>query len=244
MRKLHWSLLKRIYRLGPRYAVYQRLGHRWLLDNRNWVDQQLIIRRPYEVAQLARCRELLEQNDITHFFDIGANFGLYSVMLSDVPSLQRIEAFEPLPRNVDQMAANLYLNGLDTRVNINPLALSDRQARMQLCVDSHSTGVSTLNPQGMARDAAAYDSSIEVQTQALDGLVELRDAAVLVKVDVEGAELQVLEGMRQFLVHNKVWLQVETTPETAVGVNSFMRQAGYEGLGRIGADSYFGEGHA
>lgn len=241
MRKFHWSLLKRLYRLRPRYAVYRRLERRWLLDNRNWVDQQLIIRRPYEVAQLTRCRELLEQQGITHFFDIGANFGLYSVLLSGSPSVRVIEAFEPLPRNVNQLSANLYLNGLDTTVTVHSLALSDGEARMALFVDGHSTGVSTINPEGVARDTAAYDSSIEVQTRTLDSLTTLRDTNVLVKVDVEGAEVQVLQGMQGFLAANRVWLQIETTPETIEPVRLLMQQAGYSQLGRIGADSYYGK---
>jgi len=82
VRKLHWSILKRLYRLRPRFAVYQRLERRWLLDNRNWIDQQLIIRRPYEVAQIARCRALIREHRLQSFFDIGANFGLYSVLLA------------------------------------------------------------------------------------------------------------------------------------------------------------------
>ena len=244
MRKLHWSLLKRIYRLRPRYAVYRRLGRRWLLDNRNWVDQQLIIRRPYEAAQLGYCRDLLSRYPITHFFDIGANFGLYSVLLSDAPSLQAIEAFEPLPRNMDQLAANLYLNGLDTRVTTHALALSDREARMQLFVDAHSTGVSTLNPDGVVRQASAYDQRIEVSTRPLDSLTGLRDTAILAKVDVEGAELQVLEGMKGLLAANRVWLQIETMPETTGQVAVFMRQLGYRPLQQIGADSYYAKDSA
>lgn len=244
LRKLHWSLLKRIYRVRPRFAVYHRLGRRWLLDNRNWVDQQLIIRRPYEAAQLGYCRDLLSRCPITHFFDIGANFGLYSVLLADTPTLESIQAFEPLPRNLNQLAANLYLNGLDSRVTTHALALSDREARMELFVDAHSTGVSTLNPNGVTREASAYDQHIEVSTRTLDSLSDLRDTAILAKIDVEGAELQVLEGMRSFLEGNRVWLQIETMPETADKVATFMRRRGYTQLYRIGADSYYARGPA
>jgi len=226
--------------LRPRFAVYPRLDRRWLLDNRNWVDQQLIIRRPYEVEQLARCRDLLQQHAITHFFDIGANFGLYSVLLSDSSSLTCIEAFEPLPRNVHQLGANLYLNGLDQKVQIHQLALSDREAIMELHVDAGSTGVSTLRPEGMARDTSVYKSSVQVQTRTLDSMTDLRDTAIFMKVDVEGAELQVLAGMRGVLESNRVTMQIETTPETHGPVADFMRELGYRFLGEIGSDSYYG----
>ncbi len=232
--------MKRIYRLLPRYTVYARLERRWLLDNRNWVDQQLIIRKPYEVAQIEKCRQLVEQHRITRFLDIGANFGLYSVLLSDCPSIEAIDAFEPLPRNVNQLAANLYLNGLDAKVSVHAFALGENAARAELFVDSNSTGVSTINPEAVARERSAYGARVEVQVRALDTLFDIRDEAVLVKIDVEAAELEVLTGMRQFLSANRVWLQIETTEETRQKVDEYMQQLDYSSFGRIGADSYYG----
>ncbi len=239
MRKLHWSLLKRLYRLGGRFGVHARLGRRWLLDNRNWVDQQLLIRRPYEVAQIARCRQLIREHRLTHFFDIGANFGLYSVLLSDEPSLTEMHAFEPLPRNAHQLAANLYLNGLDNRVRLHQLALSDRAGEVELFVDPHSTGVSTLMSAETRSRQEAYRERVRVQTRAFDELFGLRGARALVKMDVEGAELLALAGMRAFFADNGVVLQVETTPRTQAQVTDFMVAAGYRALGRLDADAYY-----
>lgn len=239
MRKLHWSLLKRLYRLGGRFGVHARLGRRWLLDNRNWIDQQLLIRRPYEVAQIARCRQLIRDNRITHFFDIGANFGLYSVLLSEETGLTAMHAFEPLPRNAHQFAANLYLNGLDDRVRLHELALSDQAGEVELFVDPHSTGVSTLMSARSRSRQGVYRTSIRVQTRPFDDLFNLSGIRALVKMDVEGAELMALTGMKRFLASNGVALQVETMPQTTDQVESFMADAGYRALGRLGADAYY-----
>lgn len=146
MRKLHWSLLKRVYKLRGRFDVYERLNRRWLLDNHNWVDQQLIIRRPYEVEQIAHCKKFIQKHQLQVFLDIGANFGLYSVLLADESEMLEVHAFEPLPRNTHQLGANLYLNSLDQRVQIHAYALSDQGGQVDLYVDPHSTGVSTLLP--------------------------------------------------------------------------------------------------
>lgn len=239
MRKLHWSLLKRLYRLGGRFGVHARLQRRWLLDNRNWIDQQLLIRRPYEVEQIARCRQLIREHGLTHFFDIGANFGLYSVLLSDEAQLQVMHAFEPLPRNVHQLGANLYLNGLDNRVKLHELALSDRAGEVELFVDPHSTGVSTLMSAESRSRQEAYRASIRVESRTFDSLFDLGGVRALVKMDVEGAELLALAGMKRFLADNLVVLQVETMPETLEQVEAFMAAAGYRALGRLGADAYY-----
>lgn len=240
MKKLHWSVLKRLYRLRSRFGVYRRMHRNWLLDNRNWIDQQLIIRRPYEVRQLARCRQLIRGQGLEYFFDIGANFGLYSVLLSDEPNLSEIHAFEPLPRNVHQFAANLYLNSLDSRVSLHNHALGDRSGQIELFVDPNSTGVSTLLPPASRNRQAAYKAAVQIEVQTFDEVVAFDGIRALVKIDVEGAELMVLSGMSQFLSKNVVMLQVETTAKTVDLVNTFMRQIGYQSLGCLGADCYYG----
>lgn len=240
MKKLHWSLLKRLYRLRSRIGVYSRLDRKWLLDNRNWIDQQLIIRRPYEISQLARCRQLIRDHQLQYFFDIGANFGLYSMLLSDERELKHMHAFEPLPRNAHQFGANLYLNGLDNRVRLHNCALSDRSGQIDLFVDPSSTGVSTLLQAENRSRQEAYKTSIQVESQVFDEVFSLTGIRALVKIDVEGAELMALAGMSQFLSNNLVVLQVETTQQTLEQVDSFMDQAGYRSLGRLDADSYYG----
>lgn len=239
MRKLHWSILKRLYRMRGRFGVYERLERRWLLDNRNWIDQQLLIRRPYEVQQIARCRQLVAEHRLEAFFDIGANFGLYSVLLSGEEGLAQIHAFEPLPRNGHQLSANLYLNGLDNRVQFHGFALGDQESQIDLFVDPHSTGVSTLLPPEARVRQDAYDSRVPVQVRAFDGVFAFQGLRALVKMDVEGAEFMALCGMQRFLAENHVALQVETTPQTTAQVDAFMAGAGYRSLGRLGPDAYF-----
>lgn len=240
MKKLHWSIMKRLYRLAGRHAVYHRLNRSWLLDNRNWIDQQLIVRRPYETEQLAFCRKQIRDHQLGSFFDIGANFGLYSVMLADESTLTSMHAFEPLPRNIHQLSANLYLNGLDARVQLHNFALSNENGTLELHVDPQSTGVSTLLPDELHRGQQAYQYRIQVETKTFDELFADTQVRAFIKMDVEGAECMVLDGMRQFLDRNKAILQIETTPQTLEQVNAFMVQHGYSQIGCIGADSYYG----
>lgn len=240
MRKLHWSLLKRVYKLRGRFDVYARLDRRWLLDNHNWVDQQLIIRRPYEVEQLARCRKFVQEHQLQVFLDIGANFGLYSVLLANEPGLTEAHAFEPLPRNIHQLGANLYLNDLDQRVQVHAYALSDRSGKVDLYIDPESTGVSTMQPVGPRSTSGVYQTTLQVEARVFDEQWSFSGIRALVKIDVEGAELRVLAGMSNFLASNKAVLQVETTQQTCTGVCDLMEKAGYKTLGNVGPDYYFG----
>ena len=58
------------------------------------------------------------------FWDIGANVGLYSIYAAKKKNL-RVIAFEPSVFNLELLARNLFLNDLQDKVTIAPLALSD-----------------------------------------------------------------------------------------------------------------------
>jgi hypothetical protein len=80
---------------------------------------------------------------------------------------------------------------------------------------------------------------LQVPAAPFDGLFVLAGKRCLMKIDVEGAELQVLAGMRRFLANNSLAMQIETTPKTRDAVITFMEQAGFGHLGELGADAYF-----
>ena len=79
-----------------------------------------------------------------------------------------------------------------------------------------------------------------METRTFDELISCDGIRALVKIDVEGAELMVLAGMRRFLAENSIVLQLETTPQTADQVDEFMLTAGYRALGRLDADAWYG----
>jgi FkbM family methyltransferase len=128
-------------------------------------------------------------------YDVGANLGFFALVAARLVGAEegRVYAFEPAPDNVEAIRRNAELNLLANIVVI-PSAVSSRAgtARLQI-VDDQSW--SKLEEYG---EHPATERVIEVETVTVDELVgrgELPPPA-LVKIDVEGAELAVLEGMR------------------------------------------------
>jgi FkbM family methyltransferase len=127
-------------------------------------------------------------------YDIGANLGFFSLIAARLVGPEgRVFAFEPAPENVEAIRSNAELNRIDN-VAVIPRAVSSRAgtARLQI-VDDQSW--SRLEEFGEHPDT---ERVLEVETVAIDGLVESGELPppTLVKIDVEGAELVVLEGMR------------------------------------------------
>ena len=79
------SLRKRLYRLRPTPLIAHRLGARWLLDPSNWIDNRILAGAPFEREQLALAKQLIAEHHIRTVIDIGANIGLYSVLLGRLP---------------------------------------------------------------------------------------------------------------------------------------------------------------
>jgi FkbM family methyltransferase len=131
------------------------------------------------------------------FFDIGANIGQYSLLGSGLVGPNGVvHAFEPDPLVCDVLQRNLRLNGCDNVVP-NRAAVARQDGTQALCLSiSDGLGTTSLSP-------SLYDSGLreQVKTVCLDSYARSRSLprVDLMKLDIEGAELQALQGAEMVL---------------------------------------------
>ncbi|MFQ5955880.1 MAG: FkbM family methyltransferase [Kiloniellales bacterium] len=126
-------------------------------------------------------------------FDIGANIGYYVLMERRLIGPEgRIVALEPSPDNLELLHRNLALNGVRNVTVLNQ-AVSDRPGRRRL----HLADQSNLNTFHATGSAAPHLSgrSIEVDCTTVPELSAEFGAPDLIRMDVEGHEVEVLGGM-------------------------------------------------
>lgn len=129
-------------------------------------------------------------------YDVGAYTGLYTCFAADIVSDTNVIIFEPNPHNLPRLRRNLALNGLSSRVV--ETALADTSERVQF---NHPT----LDQQKWgAKGSIAPTPQTEgahVNARAGDELVAAGEIPIptVVKIDVEGAESLVIDGLQDTL---------------------------------------------
>jgi len=129
--------------------------------------------------------------------DIGAHIGFFALHLGNaVGRCGHVYAFEPDPRPVEYLKASLAASEMDW-VQIRPIAISAKEGAVPFFLSpvfGWSTGVKNTHLTGLRK--------IIVPTVPLDLMVErgdIPDKIRLIKIDVEGFEMEALRGMRKTL---------------------------------------------
>lgn len=139
------------------------------------------------------------------FLDIGANHGWYSLVLARQCPGARLFAFEPIPSTFQVLKKNIELNRLE---NIEPLQLGmfNKADEMKFLFVEDVSGATSLKLTGQTRGHAPMQE-IACPTTTLDLFCADRGVAPsILKIDVEGAELMVVQGAEKTLAHTPVLL--------------------------------------
>lgn len=233
------SLRKRSARFLPFPAVTEHSGATFVLDPNNWIDNRLVAGVPFEVDQLTLAERIICTQAIDTFIDIGANIGLYTVLLGRLAQIERVISFEPVRRNYNQLLGNVFANRLDAKVDAHRIALSDCEGEATIHVDPRSTGVSRLDLNGCGRKLSVYTENETIALRRFDDVCRLENRRIYVKIDVEGHTLEALAGMPSFFERNTVYGQVEATDSDLSGITEALCNYGLQQTAAIQGDHFF-----
>lgn len=132
--------------------------------------------------------------------DIGANKGVYAYAM--LPHSREVHAFEPNPKMFDILAS--WGKG---KIKTSPVAIGNENGRFDLRIPRTAAGFSNQGGSLKARSFDADHKTVSVETKKLDdcGIENIG----FIKVDVEGFEMQVLEGAAEVLKKQRPNLLVE-----------------------------------
>jgi FkbM family methyltransferase len=193
------------------------------------VQRTIRITGTWEPHQVAWLKDELAPG--ATFIDVGANVGYFALLASQrVGPLGTVIAIEPSRRTADLLERNATRNGA-------PLVLEQCA-----CTDDDACGTVALfqgadsGETSLASGAAGSQRSEQIPAKTLDRIVRERGLTRVdvIKIDVEGAEYQVLSGAKRTLAEFRPKLMIELEPEnlkhfglTVANVLDLLRGLGY-----------------
>src|SRR5471032_427375 len=196
-------------------------GVRLFIDLSDHVIGLNILRGRYEQEEIRFVRRELKPGDSA--IDVGGHIGFFTMhMAAAVGPEGRVYAFEPLDANASLLERSIAENGFGDRVLFQRAAVGATPgiATLTFPVETLNSGGAYLLRDGSA--PLAGNQKKEVPVVALDAL-ELRRPVRFIKMDVEGAEPQVLRGAARILAEDKPVILSELHPtqlERASGVTA------------------------
>lgn len=121
--------------------------------------------------------------------DCGANVGFFALYLESVAPGIRVHCFEPSTSNRSRLSINISENLLENLITVHPVAVMDREGVLELTQAPQAGSTSAF-------DASLNGSKESVRSISLDQAIAMTGAQKidLLKIDVEGAEIEILEG--------------------------------------------------
>src|ERR671931_788489 len=136
--------------------------------------------------------------------DVGAHYGRYTIIGSKRVGINgKVIAIEAHPGNFDILNRNIQLNRLTNVIPLNYAVYSQR-TKIKLYLPDEDLGYTIYNTI-MVNRANPRDNFVEVNADTLDNILQLNRIKQVnwVKIDVEGAELEVLKGATNVLSNSK-----------------------------------------
>ncbi|HEY8878419.1 MAG TPA: FkbM family methyltransferase [Roseateles sp.] len=229
-------------------------GLRYLLlrgPDTHGVSQSLRSRGNYEPNLQVLASALLNANPTPGLvLDIGANLGSFTVPMAKAYGAYAFHSFEVQPPIYYQLCANLLLNGLGN-VSAHPFGLAQSASEIEVALpnyaDEINIGSFSLDPAMRlgVRGGEFRGETVKVKVVNLDSL--FLEQVRLVKIDVEGLELEVLKGAAGTLLRSgfppiiyEAWA-FDWYAEKKAQIEAFLKGLGYVVMNFDGSENFIAQ---
>ena len=181
-------------------------GNKIFLDEEDCL--QLSVNEVIEPVETKLFNDIIKNGEI--LLDVGANIGYFTLLMAKLSGPSgKVFSFEPEDKNFKILEKNVKINNYHNVV-LEKKGVSDRNGINKFFLSSKNTGMHSLQK---IRDDV---KEVKIDVIKLDdyfSALDLAEKISLIKIDVEGAEFQVLNGMKTILKNKNLKLLIEFIPE-------------------------------
>ena len=144
---------------------------------------------------------------IKSYVDIGANNGYYYSLQAAKYGIKEIHSFEPNPKILTHLHKNIYENNFQKVIKVYEIALSNLSPTTLSLAGNRGANSRIVQKKRMR------DKILKVSTRKFDDLDLTLTSPTLIKIDVEGSELLVIQGAKDTIDRCRPSVQVEIVPK-------------------------------
>lgn len=241
------SLIRRFFILIKKEKFLIKFKNLILENNiKDPQDRDIFFYQEYDDKQFDHLFLLIKEYGLEIFLDIGANSGIYSLILSKKHENLNIHAFEPIKSNYEKFLKNVKHNKLEKNINIHNLGLSDQNKTLKMLTNSkfgyrQSAGysVTKYEESKSKNENQSKTDYVEARFVKGDEFFDYKKKKLLIKIDTEGHEPFVLKGMSNLFKYNIIFLQIEIWKQNNNSINKILKSYNFTFIKKIKDDYFF-----
>ncbi len=152
------------------------------------------------------------------FLDIGSNIGRYALIAKNNFAYEEVVCIEANPVTFEVLSKNIKLNNIENDVKCLSVAVGDYEGKIKFQSDSSHLGGGKVISHGQ-NEESGWDNIVEVNIKTVDSILHNENInhsdVDFIKMDVEGFEINALNGMSETLagVNKGTFLMLEISDE-------------------------------
>ena len=234
------SIVKRVLKIfGKNIFIYEFNGLRLNINLEEPIDKLIFFYNNNEKKQINFLISKIKEANPHCFIDIGANSGIYSLHVAkNFPKLN-IFSFEPVKTTFSKLKKNTLINKNTENILLYNFGLSNQNRLLKM---------KALKKNGYIQQGgfSIVDKNENVSSPHLhteffqfkkgDEQLNIKNNTIFIKIDVEGHELSVLNGMAKLIKNNNVFMQIEIFDNLFEKTNYFLRKNNFKMIHKIYSD--------
>lgn len=210
IKRLYPSFFLKIMKIFNKKKIIYKFQNILLELNLNEsMDRSILFFNYYENKQINFLKQKIFNGNYEYFLDIGSNTGLYSLIVANLSKTIKIISFEPIKKTFLKFKRNIKLNNFKN-IKIFNFGLSNKNKKLKVKALKknniiQSGGFAVANSKDDLKNLHTEKAIFKIGDQ----IIKLERKKIYIKIDVEGHEEFVVDGLVKLIKKNNIFLQVE-----------------------------------
>ena len=198
------------------------------------MDKEIFLFNNYENLQIKFLIDNIKKFNSNYFIDIGANSGIYSLIVRDKFHKIKIKSFEPVKKTLVKFKNNLKLNKKLKNIKLYNFGLSNKTSKLLMKAKIRDSYIQSSGYGVVKKSDNLKNLHIETHDFKVgDNIIKLQNKNISIKIDAEGHEYEVLQGLKKLLKHNRIILQIEIFNKNFDRINKYLKKKKFKFLNSI-----------